>query len=68
MTISGIHNEIVECINPSVSQSGDVYQNVLGTLRVDSGKQHWRFIIISELIVAAHIFEIVVAIGISTSL
>ena len=42
LKISGINNEIVECTNPE-SKAGKNYQTVLGKLRVDTGKHHWKF-------------------------
>ena len=42
LKISGIYDQICECTNPEQTTWMN-YQSVLGTLRVDSGKHHWKF-------------------------
>ena len=42
LEISGMHNEICECINPTTTASNN-YQSVLGINKIDSGKHHWKF-------------------------
>ena len=42
MEVSGIQNQLCECMDPE-TDPGSNYNSVLGIVKVNSGKHHWKF-------------------------